>query len=705
VEERYSYCRICEAICGVVADVDDGRVVRIRGDREHPVSKGYLCPKGAAMAKVLDDPDRVVQPLRRSGAPGEFEPVEWDEALDDIAARLGAIRRDHGPHAIAMYLGNPSAFSLSHITWAKGFLDAVGSRNFFSAAAQDTFGRQAASWFLYGTTIAFPIPDLPRTAFVLILGANPLVSHGSILTLPRIGDHLRDIVARGGSVVVVDPVCTKTANAFEHVSIRPGTDVWLLAGILQVLVTEELIDRGAARRVATGVDALAASVGRFDPATVEAATGVPAATIRDLAHRFAAASSAVAYARVGLGRGPHATTANALVDALAIMTGNFDRAGGALFGGGPVNFADLAARLGTADMGTVRTRVGDLPDLAGHLPWVLAEEIETPGDGQVRALVITAGNPVLSAPGGERLATLLEGLDLVVSLDLYVNESNRHADYILPAPASLERADLPFTFLAHMPLPFIQSTEAIVPAPSGVREEWTVFDELSRRMGLGGPFGQRSARFVARAARRIGRPITPSLVAGALLRLGRTGWTTRKIAAHPHGAVTADALEPGRAKKVVRHPGGRARLDSPEILAELRELTVVDSEAGTLRLVGRRSLRSINSWLHNVAGSGDEPALWVNPVDALAAGVGDGRRAKVQSAAGEIDVLVRVTEDVGPGTVCYPHGYGHDGGWTTANAVGGSNVNLLAPDDLASMDPLSGASFLDGIPVELVAVR
>ena len=695
--ERVSYCRICESICGVVAEVDNGVVVRVRGDDQHPVSKGYVCPKANSMARVLNDPDRVTRPMRRVGESDEFEPVEWDVALNDIAARLRLIRDDFGPHAISMYLGNPSAFSLSHMFWAKGFLDAVGSRNFYSAAAQDTFGRQAASHLLYGSPIAFPIPDIPATSYMLIVGANPLVSHGSILTLPRIADELRDIVNRGGRVVVLDPVRTKTAKAFEHISIRPGTDAWFLAGLLHMLFEESLTDTRAIETQTSGIAQLAAAVKAFTPQAVQAATGVSADVVVDIARTFAAADSAVAYGRAGVGRGPYATTTNYLIDALNIVTGNFDRPGGSLFGSGPVDLPAMGARFGMNTVGAVRTRVGNLPDIAGHLPWVLSDEIETPGDGQIRALVVTAGNPVLSAPDGTRLARLLRTLDLVVSLDLYVNETNRHAHYILPVPASLERSDLPLSFLAHMPRPFIQATDALVAPPATVREEWEIFDELAHRMKLGGPFGQRSARVLARILRIFRHQITPDLVTSALLRAGRSGWTLRRIRQHPHGVITANRMEAGRAPQVIAHHDKLVHLADAGVLQQLGTM-VATHDNGELRLVGRRSLRAINSWLHNVSGE-REPALWISPEDSTSHDLHEGDQAVLAGPIGEITVSVHITDDVARGTVSYAHGYGHHGGWAIANDCGGANVNSLVTTSPDSMDPLSGASHLDGLPV------
>jgi formate dehydrogenase len=467
-----SFCRICESLCGIVAEVDDdGKIVRIRGDEEHPVSKGYLCPKGAAIAKVVDDPDRVRQPLRRraGGAPGEFEPVSWDEALDDIAARLTRLRDERGPNSIALYMGNPNVFSTGSLLWTKRFIHEIGTPHFYQSGPHDTFGRHTVSAFLYGSVMAFPMPDIPRTEYLLMFGANPLVSQGSLISMPGIRDELNDVIARGGRIVVVDPVRTRTAETYEHVSIRPGADAWLAGALLNVIFAEGLADRATATSQAVGLDQLERAVSQITPELASEVSGIAADAIRQLARDFANATSAVAYSRVGLNRNPNGTIAIALVDALNIVTGNYDRPGGWIWGDPPIDFIEIGAKMGMDTIGKYRTRIGDLPDIGGMLPWVLVEEMTTPGDGQVRALFTVAGNPALSAPGGDAFVEAIENLDLLVSLDLYVTETSRHADYVLPATTFLEHADGFTAFMGTMPRPWIQTTRAVVEPPPDVR--------------------------------------------------------------------------------------------------------------------------------------------------------------------------------------------------------------------------------------------
>jgi len=704
VTKQISYCRICEHLCGIVVDVADGEIIRIRGDILHPVSDGYICPKGARMGQVQSDPDRVRSPLKRTPE-GEFVEVDWDSALDDIAARLRRLSREYGPDSIAMYLGNPSAFSFSHLFWAKSFLDAVGSRHFYSAAAQDTASRSTASQFLFGSPVLFAIPDLPNTDFLLVLGANPLVSHGSLLSMPPIGDHLRAITNRGGRVVVVDPARTKTATAFEHQPIRPATDAWLLAAMINVLFEEGLVDRDAIRRQATGLDEFEAAVAHVSTAHAAEVTRIDESTIRSLAKDFGTSRSAVAYGRLGIGRYPGATAANFLLEALNVVSGNFDRRGGSIFGQTPIDLAGLAARFGQSSYGKVTSRIGGLPDVAGHMPWLLPDEINEPGPGQPRALIMSAGNPVLSAPDGDGLTEAMKGLDLVVSIDLYINDSAREADYILPAPTFLERADLPLTFSAHMPIPWLQATKPVVEAPPGVREEWWIFEQLARRMGRGAASGQPVVRFLARCGIRI----TPRLMIDVLLRtssagdlfgLRRRGLSIKKLEAQPHGvALPTDAVG-GQASEHIVHIDRKVHLGEHPILEELRRLRRPDCG---LVLIGRREMTSINSWMHNV-GSHKTPMLHVNSVDADACGISTGDEVELRTTTGSVRVTVDVTDKISAGVVSYPHAYGHRGGWKNANQLVGVNINTLLSSASAVKDRLSGASHLDGVPVEMRAV-
>jgi anaerobic selenocysteine-containing dehydrogenase len=713
VEQRVTYCRICEPLCGLVATVEDGKLLSLSPDPDHPLSRGQACPKGIAFTEIQNDPDRVLHPLRRTPE-GEFERVGWDEALDEIGSRLRRIHQEHGGAALGMYFGNPMGFNSSATVWSGAFMSGLGLEHLYTPGSQDSNSRMVASKLLYGALTQLPFPDLGRTDFLLMLGANPLVSHGSLIRAPRVKESLKAITNRGGRIVVVDPRRTETAAAYEHVQVRPDADAWLLLSLLHTIITEGLADEQALAEQSTGAEWLRSVVTAYPPEETEAVTGVPADHVRRLARDFARAPSAVAYGRTGACLGRHATLVNHLLDALAIVTGNLDRPGGLMFVEPVVPLEPLAERTGQATYGKTHSRVGSFPDVFGMMPSaVMAEEITTPGPGQLRALFTVAGNPVVSGPDELGLEKALPQLDLHVGLDLYVNETNRFADFILPTTTFLEREDVTITIAATGVVPFVQATEAVVPAYGEAREEWEVLGEIARRAGL----GLFAPGVAGRLARRL--PITPRRMIDLLLRVGpygdrfglrRKGLSPGRLRANPHGIVLAEHPATGLRRKVVLHPDSKARLDPPEIVAELARLgdRHVDDPAYPLRLIGLREIRSHNSWMHNsptlMKGAARTHAARVSPADAEAAGVRDGDAVRIFSAHGEIETIARVTDEVGAGTIAVPHGWGHRGGWQRANAAGGANVNRLTSSDPDQVERLAGMTHLNGVPVALERV-
>ena len=715
VEERVTFCRICEPLCGMVATVEDGRLTQLRPDRDHPLSRGYACPKGIAMTGIQNDPDRVLHPLKRVGGPGEFESTTWEEALEDISSRLRRSIDTLGPESIAWYMGNPGAFSYSHTLWVKGFLDGLGTPHYYSAGSQDVNNRFAASALLYGSPLVVPIPDLKRTSFLFMVGANPLVSHGSVLSAPRIREQLNEIVERGGRVVVVDPRRTETARQFEHLPIRPDADAWLLLSILHVIFEENLADERFISIGTSGAAALADRAAAFAPERTEDVTGLPANSIREGARAFAAAEGAVAYGRTGSCLGRFGTLVAYLLDALNAVTGNLDAPGGAVFGRPPLALDEIGERAGLDTYGKVRSRIGGYPDVIGTLPaTLLPREITTPGKGQIRVFFVSAGNPVLSVPDGGALEAALEELDLMVSLDFYVNETNRHAHYVLPSTTFLERDDIPVAFLGLFNTPFIQVTKPVV-APSGeARQEWEVIEDISKRIGVA-PYSLRALRLLAKVGVRLKpRTLIDILIrigpAGDLFGLRRSGLSIKKVERSPHGIVLDDQVATGVLDRKVRHPDHRVRLADPAIVSEIERLADVNGDhAGfPLRLIGLRELRSHNSWMHNsplLMRGGRTHSLRIHPDDAGAAGLADGAVARIESEAGTVEVPVTLTDEMTPGTVALPHGWGHrGGGWRLANDAGGANFNLLAPSDPEGLERLAGMAHLNGIPVRVEAV-
>ena len=709
-EEKVTYCRVCEPLCGMVATVEDGKLVKLRPDVDNPLSKGFACPKGVAMTEVVNDPDRVLHPLRRR-EDGEFERVSWDEALDDIGARLKAIVSEHGGSSVGWYMGNPAAFSYSHPIWAKGFVDGLGSPHFYTASSQDVSNRFAASAFLYGSPYIVPIPDLARTEFLLIVGANPLVSHGSVMSAPRIKDQLHGIVERDGRVVVVDPRRSETARAFEHVSLHPDSDAFLLLSMLEAIFKDGLEDSEAIARQSRGVQALRELAMAHPAEGTEARTGVSAVEVRRLARDLARAGSAAVYGRTGSCLGRNGTLVAYLLDALNLVTGNLDREGGAVFGDPPVDFEGIADLIGVATYAKVRSRVGDLPEVLGSLPAsVMAKEMTTEGEGRIRAFFVSAGNPVLSVPNGDELVAAMEGLELSVALDFYVSDTSRHCDYVLPATTMYEREDFPLPFLSLFTTPFIQMTEPVVEPAGEARQEWQVIEEIAARVGV-----VPSSAWAARLAGKAGIKLSPERLVDLIVRVGRRGdlfglrrggLSVKKLKENPHGIVLGDGLAGGVLLKKLRHRDKKVRLDSPEVLADARAMAARNGHDPSypLRLIGLRELRSHNSWMHNapLLMRGERVhAARIHPADAEEAGVEDGEPCRISSAHGAIELAAKVTDEVKEGTIAIPHGWGHTGGWRLAASAGGANVNELASSDPSDLERLAGMAHLNGIPIRL----
>jgi anaerobic selenocysteine-containing dehydrogenase len=730
-------CPLCEATCGLEISVRGEEVLRVRGDSEDVFSHGFLCPKGVGLKELHEDPDRVRTPLLRR-PDGTFAEATWDEAFAEIDRRLTPLLAEHGRDAVAAYVGNPAAHAFGTILYARLLLKALGSKNLFSASTVDQYPKQMASALMFGTSMSVPVPDLDRTDFLLVLGANPLASNGSLMTAPDARGRLRAIRARGGRIVVVDPRRTRTAQAAdEHLFIRPGTDALLLFALVHVIF-EEGLERPVAHL--SGLEEVRALAAGFPPEDVAAATGIAAADIRRLARELAAAPSAAVYGRIGTTTQAFGTTASWLVDVLNAITGNLDRPGGAMFTTPAAGSATTRGEPGRgrgAVFGRHASRVRGLGEIFGELPVAaLAEEIETPGPGQVRALITIAGNPAVSTPNSDRLEGALEQLELMVSLDLYVNETSRHADVILPAPSPLEHGHYDLALYAFAIRNVANYSPPVFDLPAGQPDEWEVLLRLTgvvtgqgpdadvaaiddavaaeavrREVGAAGsPLAGRDAgEVLAELAPRVG----PERLLDLMLRSGPYQLTLADLEAAPHG-VDLGPLQP-RLPEVLRTPSGTVELAPPVLAADVERLhaALADARAGAadggLVLVGRRDLRSNNSWMHNLPGLVSGPprcTAWVHPDDAERLGLVDGEPVRVTSRAGAIELPALVTDDVMPGVVSIPHGWGHGAPGAelrVAAAHAGANSNVLT-DELA-LEPLSGTAILNGIPVELAPVH
>lgn len=711
--ERRSYRRICEALCGVVAITENGTLIDITPNRDHVLSQGFICVKGAAMAEVVNDPDRLLQPMRRTGGPGEFEPVSWEDAVFDIADRLRHIVDRHGAGAFATMLGNPLAFDSATYLSIEGFQKTVGTPWKFSVNAEDAASRMAATGLLYGSPAIIMVPDLWHTDMAVVIGPNPTVSHGSLVSEPRIGAALRSVVDRGGRVVVIDPRPTETARRFEHVAVHAGSDAWLLGAIVHVLFRDDLIDTPFVERWARGVDELRQAVGVLDPDTAAARCGVAAGAIEVLAHAFAAAPSAVVYGRTGTCTQAFGTLNNFLQDAINILTGNLDSRGEWLFPWGPIDFAQFAAMVGLDTQGTFRSRASGLPEVNGVLPSrALAEDIMIDSADRLRALCSVGANPVLSSGGVHALPEALERLDLHFSFDLYQNETNKHAHYILPVPTMYERQYVPFSFLGNMLRPSAFATTAVSTPRGSCRAEWTVPNDIARRMRLGGAYSTAPLSWLAKA----GIAVKPRTVIDLILRTSSVGdlfglrrgcLSIAKLQhAKPNGVALRPEVPTGVIGKKLRTPDKKIVLAPEPIRGELQRLAaqVPTTGDGGLRLIGMRETHSQNSWMHNVVGLDKRKAeqrLRIHPDDAAAADLTTGERALITSPASSVTATFEVTDEMFPGNVALAHGWGHSGGWRRANARGGTNSNLLAGPYPGCIEPLAGMSVLNGIPVTI----
>ena len=735
-------CPLCEAGCGLEITLttdDDGteRVKRIRGDRQDVFSGGYICPKGSTLGHLHDDPDRLRRPVVRRD--GEFVEASWDEAFATIEAGLLPLLQEHGRDTCAIYLGNPGAHSLGPMLYNRSLITALGSRNRFSASTVDQRPKELSAGLMFGS-VSVPVPDLDRTDFLLMLGANPHASNGSLCTAPDFPGRLDRLQARGGTLVVVDPRRSETAErADRHLAIRPGGDAHLLAAIANVLVADGLADVGRLAEHTNDLDEVIAALSPFTPERVETPTGIDAGAIRVLAHDLAAAPTAAVYGRIGTCTQEFGTLASWLVDIVNLLSGNLDRIGGAMFAKGAVGQPSTKGAPGNGRgmrVGRVTSRAGGRPESLGEFPvTALPEEIETPGEGQVRALITVAGNPVSSNPNAERLDAALASLDFMVAIDPYVNETTRHADVILPPPSALEKSHYDIALLNFAVHNVANYSPAVIDLPDDQPEEWEIILRLAGLLGGGGPNADIDAIDDQVAGAVVGAAVRdehssvhgrdpaelheqlsgrrgPERLLDIMLRTGPygdgfgadpDGLSLSVLEDNPHG-VDLGALEPDRIPDLLRTPSGRIEAFPELIRADIGRLTgSLDRDVDDMVLIGRRHVRSNNSWMHNVrvlTKGRNRCTLQVHPDDADRLGLRDGSPATVRSRVGEVSIDVEVTDGIRPGVVSIPHGFGQNLPGVqlrVAQEYRGVNTNVLT--DELFYDEISGNIALNGVPV------
>lgn len=717
---HFRTCTLCEAMCGIVIEHEGDRILAIRGDPDDPFSRGHLCPKAVALQDLHHDPDRLRTPVRREGA--RWIPIGWDEAFDAVARQLQSVQRAHGSDAVAVYLGNPTAHSLGALLFAPPFVRALRTRNRYSATSLDQLPHHVVATLMFGHGFLIPIPDLDRTQHLLMFGANPAASNGSLMTAGDVKARLKAIRARGGRIVVIDPRRTETAAlADAHHFIRPGSDALLLLALLHVVFDEALAPADRIPSFVAGVDDVRTLVRAFTPERVAPATGISGGTIRQIARDFARAERAVCYGRVGVSTQEFGTLACWLITVLNTVTGRLDAVGGAMFTQPAVEVVRRGGGLGSARIGRWRSRVRALPEYAGEFPVsALAEEMETVGTGQVRALVTHAGNPVLSAPNGSRLERAIAGLDFYVAIDFYVNETTRHAHVILPPCGPLERDQYDLVFNALAVRNTAKYSPPMMARPAEARHDWEILNELTWRMARGGAGVRARARMRAAVAGILGARGLLDLALrfgpmGSGLNVFGSGMSVRKLARAPHG-IDLGALEPALAGRL-RTADRQVHLAPAELVADVARLERVLAPSpateppvrAPLVLIGRRELRSNNSWMHNaerLMRGVDRCTLLMHSADAEARGLGSGQRVHVRSRAGEIEVPLEISDEVMAGVVSLPHGFGHGRPGVqlrVASQHAGASINDLTDD--ARIDALCGTAAFSGVPVEVSAAR
>ena len=697
--QHHRACHLCEAICGLTIETapdEQGgvQILSIKGDAQDSFSRGHICPKAVALQDIQNDPDRLRQPMRRIGS--EWQAIGWDEAFELVAERLSTIQAAHGQNAVAVYQGNPSVHNYGLMTHSNYFLGQLKTRNRFSATSVDQLPHHLTSYLMYGHGLLLPIPDIDQTRFMLILGGNPLASNGSIMTVPDVEKRLKALKARGGKLVVVDPRRSETAAmADQHLFVRPGNDAALLLGLLNTLF-EEGLTRESPLPV-NGLEQVREAIAPFSAEAMSARCGVPAQDIRQLARDFAAAESAVCYGRMGVSTQAYGSLCHWLIQLINLVTGNLDRVGGALCTSPAL---DLVASTSGGHFNVWQSRVSGLPEYGGELPVAaLAEEMLTPGEGQIRALVTVAGNPVLSTPNGRQLEQALDGLDFMVSVDLYINETTRHADLILPPTAPLEHDHYDTTFNMFAVRNVTRFNEPVLAKPAGALDDWEIFVGLAQA-------------FAAKQGTELKPTMAPQQMIDMGLRFGPYGDKSEhrlSLAAlrnAPHG-IDLGPLKPNLAARLKTE--SKAIEAAPALLvADLARFAAEPQPAaGELLLIGRRHVRSNNSWMHNyqrlVKGK-PRHQLLMHPDDMAGRGLSDGQRVRVQSRVGVIEVEALASAEMMPGVVSLPHGWGHARPgvqMAIASAQPGASANDLT--DERQLDAVSGNAALNGVPVRVEA--
>ncbi len=687
-QTHHRTCNICEAMCGLIITHTEQDVLSIKADPNDPLSRGHICPKATALQDFRTDPDRVTTPLKKIS--GRFEPISWDEAYDFAVERLTSVQQAHGKDAVGVYLGNPNAHKFGNLMNLPHLVRALGTQNRYSSATADQIPHHVASIHMLGHPMLIPVPDIDRTDFMLIIGGNPLVSNGSMMTAPGFGKRMDALKERGGEVVVIDPRRTETAvRATSHHFIQPETDAFLMLAMINEVITSGKTDLATLTRHVTGLDSLRDAVAPFTAELAADHTGIEAEIIRDLAHRFATANRAVCYARMGASTQSFGSLCQWACNTLNILTGNFDVEGGAMFTTPALDYVGMTSRKGKMrNYPEKRSRVSGQPLYNGEFPVsVMAEEMETPGEGQIRALLTVAGNPVLTAPNGQRISKAMEELDFMMCIDIHINDTTRHADLILPATVALEEVVYDMVFHSFAVRNTAAFSNPIFPPPNENPQEWEVIATLTAKLTGANTIGP-----------------SPTQTLAALLPRGYHGDTVTVDGLLAAGTPTdLGPLVPNLTGRL-ETPDGKINI-APEVfladLPRLRSYASPKSESFPLMMIGRRQARSHNSWTQNsprLVKGRNRCTLQIHPNDAASLGLEEAANATVKSRTGTATLPVEITEDMAPGVVSIPQGWGQrHGSIAAATKTQTTSINDLTDDN--RIDPVSGNAAFNGVPV------
>ncbi len=719
----HGVCNLCEAICGVTFTVQTSeqgteRITAVRGNEADPLSRGHICPKAVALKDLHEDPDRLRQPVKRVVKDGQttWQQIGWDEAFDLVIEGLAKVREAHGANAVAVYQGNPSIHNWGNSTHGHLFFSQLRTRHRYSATSVDQLPHHMAALWLYGHQMRLPIPDIDRTQYLLVIGANPLASNGSLMTVPDVRRRLKDLRQRGGQLVVIDPRRTETAAvADEHHFITPGSDAAWLMSLLHTLLTEQLIKPDRWQDMLDDLPALQEAVQPFSPTATAAFTGIDAESTRRIARQLARSPAAACYGRMGVSTQAHGVICQWAIQVINLLTGNVDREGGTLLTHPALDLIKMGL-LSPGHYNVWRSRVRQAPEFSGELPVAtMAEEMLTPGAGQVRALVTSCGNPVLSTPNGRQLDQALHGLDFMAAIDFFINETTRHAHVILPPTCFVEHDHYDLVFLLLAVRNVTRYSPPIVAKPAGTLDDWQIYSALAKRYA-GRIWGSEKASVFARLKGLATRGLMSSLSPRSLLRIAwlRNAYKVsfKQLLDHPEG-IDLGPLRPGlidtlrQQRRRVRLLPVPIRAALPALQAELIAKPEHGASATMLKLIGRRDVRSNNSWMHNserlVSGK-VRCVLWMHPLDAQARQLMPGQQVQVQSRVGQVSMPLHITEDIKPGVVSLPHGWGHDRQGTAlrvAQAHAGASINDLTDDRLT--DSVSGNAAFSAVPVQVMA--